>query len=73
MLITSQTPEEQEIRNDQNRQILSLTTQIYIRNQFNKAITSMEAESWITIAKEQGLIDVAIDMENDLRFELEIA
>lgn len=73
MLIASVTPQAQEERNVQNREMLRLNTEIYIRQSFHKALTSMEAESWITIAQEHGFIDMAIEMQQDLNFELQTA
>lgn len=73
MLITTQTPEQLEARNAQNREMLALNTELYIRKSFNASLISLEAESWIAIAKEQGFNDLATELENDLRFELETA
>lgn len=73
MIITDHTTKERAIRNVQNREMLGLNTQIYIRKSFDNALTSLEAESWITIAKEQGLNELASEMKRDLQFELLIA
>jgi len=70
MLISKHTPEEQAVRDNQNREMLRLCTQIYIRQSFGLAKTTMEAESWITIAQEQGFIEMALEMQQDLNFEL---
>lgn len=69
ILITTATAEDQATRNQLNREILSLTTQNFIRNEFNKSRTSIEAESWIVIAKEQGFENLSAEMQLDLETE----
>lgn len=70
MIHTESTTKERAIRNVQNRELLKFNNQRYIRQSFDEAITSLEAESWITIAKEQGFNDLASEMKSDLETEL---
>lgn len=73
MIHTENTTKEIAIRNVQNRELLKLNTELYILKSCEKALTSLEAESWITIAREQGLNELASQMKRDLEFELLIA
>lgn len=70
MLISNHTPQELEERNVINRVLLMMATALYIRNSFIKAPQTMEAESWIAIAREQGFIKLADELQNDLETEL---
>lgn len=70
MLITSHTPQEKAMRDSLNREMLALNNQRYIRTSFDGAITTSEAQSWITIAMEQGYFDMALEMADDLKTEI---
>jgi hypothetical protein len=57
-------------RNVINRKLLQNNITDYIRKAFDNAATSLEAESWITIAIEYGFKDLAAEMKTDLQNEL---
>lgn len=70
MLVTTENNEAKEARLSQNRSIISSALLITIRRWFDAAKTSTEAESWITIAREHGLQDLANEMKLDLELEI---
>lgn len=70
MLKRNFTESEKVERNKINREILDLQVHSTIRNSFDKSRTTLEAESWIAIARERGLCMLADAMEIDLQNEL---
>lgn len=59
-----------KLRVADNRQELFDATKRLIRNGFDRAITSLEAESWIALAKEKGYNEMVEEMVSDLETEL---
>lgn len=70
ILTTDKTAAEQEQENAYNQELLVHYIKSYIRDRFDKTVLQHTAESWITIAKEQGFNDLATEMESDLQTEL---
>ena len=73
MIQLTSTPAQKKQRDYVNKKLLQYDIERLIRSKFDKATLSLEAESWITIAKEMGFIETAEQMEADLQHELETA
>lgn len=59
-----------KLRTAENRQMLFEDVKTLIRRAFDRAVTSLEAESFIILAKEKGYHEMAEEMAIDLETEL---
>jgi hypothetical protein len=59
-----------KLRTAENRQMLYEDVKTLIRRAFDRAVTSLEAESFIILAKEKGYHEMAEEMAQDLQTEL---
>lgn len=59
-----------KLRIAENRKELFDLAKKRIRSSFDQSLTSLEAESWIAIAKEKGFHELAEEMIIDLQTEL---
>lgn len=70
ILHSKYTPVDLKLRVSENRQQLFNHVKNAIRKAFDNSRTSLEAESWIALAKEKGYHEMAEEMANDLQTEL---
>lgn len=64
------TVQEMNERNELNKDLLKSNTETYILRSFYQASTSLEAKSWIEIAKCLAMNETAEIMDRHLNFEL---
>lgn len=70
ILHSNYTAVDLKLRTAENRQQLFDHYKSFIRAQFDNCHTSLEAESWIALAKEKGYHQLAEEMSIDLQTEL---